>query len=383
MKHLSFKILIFCILMPPVLYLLTVYLLQGYLTHWYQKDIKNVYLADINEVLAGTIPISEAIQESIDKYRQESTFTDLGGRLEVRVTTNEGSSILYPPAYQSDTPAELPSDPIQLAEQNFNILDNGLTLDVSALIPPYAFLSLGIVFSYIFIFLGSLYAHYRKALQSVRAEDARTADEIQRLAELEQSHKERTQSLAAEREALLSEYRQIQESLETTKQKAEKEEEELFEEIEGLEEKLRENLSRQNEQHTEIHQLKEQLEALEKDRQNQANLREKVADRLGKRFRVLYKNIDFTNRALSGLADMDEDMSLKAEELIHQLNADASLVTIKRKVFSKKGKATVFEAVFAYKGRLYFRKSPQNRMEVLAIGTKKSQNKDLAYLDTI
>ena len=80
---------------------------------------------------------------------------------------------------------------------------------------------------------------------------------------------------------------------------------------------------------------------------------------------------------------MDDEMALKAEELIHQLNADDSLVTVKRKVFSKKGKATVFEAVFAYKGRLYFRKSPQNSVEILVIGTKKSQNKDLAYLDTI
>lgn len=382
MKYLSFKILIFCILMPPILYLLTTHLLQGYLTQWYQAELKNVYLADINEVLNGTLPISEAVQESLDQYRRRSLFTDLGGRIEARVTTGEGT-ILYPPAYQTDPPPELPGDPVQLAEQNYNILDSGLTLEVKAQIPPYAFISIAILSFYILVFLGALYAHFKKALKSARAEEARTADEIRRLMEMEQSHKEQARSLAEERESLLSEYRQIQESLETTKQKAEKEEEELFEEIENLEGKLRENLSLQKEQDTEIDQLKEQLEELEKTRKNQVHQREKVADRLGKRIKVLYKNVDVSSRALSGMADMDDDMALKAEELIHQLNEDASLVTVKRKVFSKKGKATVFEAVFAYKGRLYFRKSPENRVEILAIGTKKSQNKDLAYLDTL
>lgn len=382
MKYLSFKILIFCILMPPVLYLITSQLLQGYLTQWYQKDIKNVYLSDINEVLNGSLPVSEAVQQSIDQYRKNSVFPDLGGNIEVTVTTAQGS-ILYPPAYEGDSAPDIPEDPARLAEQNFRILDKGLNLEVRATIPPYSFISIALLLGYILIFLGVLYACYRKALRSASADEARKADEIQRLTELEQSHKQRAQSLAEERASLLSEYQQVEQSLEATKQQAEKEEEELFEEIENLEEKLQKNLSLQNEQDQEIQQLREQLEELEKARQNRSQQQEKAVERLAKRFKVLYKNIDISERALSGLVELDEEMSLKAEELIHQLNADSSLVTIKRKVFSKKGRATVFEAVFAYKGRLYFRKTSQNRVEVLAIGTKKTQNKDLAYLDSL
>jgi len=382
MKHLSFKILIFCILMPPVLYVLSTQLLQGYLSSWYETDIKNVYLSEVNDVLNGITPVSDAIQESIDQYKNESIFPDLGGRLEVTVRTSQGS-ILYPPAYQSATLENLPTDPVKLAEQNFEILNKGLELDVTASIPPYSLISAAILLFYILIFLGGLYFYYRQALKSARIEDEQRADEIQRLAELEQSHKQRAHSLAEERESLLSEYQEIQKSLESTKQKAEKEEEDLFEEIESLEERLQENLARQNEQVEEINQLKEKIDELEKDRQVQNHQKEKAADRLGRRFKVLYKNIDFTDRALSGLADMDDDMGLKAEELIHQLNDDSSMVTIKRKVFSKKGRATVFEVIFAYRGRLYFRKTSQNRVEVLAIGTKKSQNKDLAYLDSL
>lgn len=382
MKYLSFKILIFCILMPPVLYLITSQLLQGYLTQWYQKDIKNVYLSDIDEVLNGSIPISEAVQQSIDQYRRNSAFPDLGGNIEVTVTTSQGS-ILYPPVYEGDSAPDIPEAPAKLAEQNFRILDKGLNLEVRATIPPYSLISIALLLGYIFAFLGVLYACYRKALRSASADEARKANEIQRLMELEQSHKQRAQSLAEERESLLSEYQQVEQSLEATKQQAEKEEEELFEEIENLEEKLQKNLSLQNEQDQEIQQLREQLEELEKARQNRSQQQEKAVERLAKRFKVLYKNIDISDRALSGLVELDEEMGLKAEELIHQLNADSSLVTIKRKVFSKKGRATVFEAVFAYKGRLYFRKTSQNRVEILAIGTKKTQNKDLAYLDSL
>ncbi|MDZ7832214.1 MAG: hypothetical protein U5L07_10720 [Desulfobacterales bacterium] len=382
MKYLSFKILLFCILMPPVLYLLSSHFLQGYLSQWYERDIKNVYLSEINDVLNGITPISDAVQESIDQYKKESVFPDLGGRLEVTVRTNQGN-ILYPPAYQSATIDNLPTDPVKLAGQNFEILNNGLNLEVTASIPPYSLISVSLLLFYILIFLATLYTYYRRALKSDRREEAERAEELKRLADLEHSHKERAQSLADEREALLSEYQEIQKSLESTKQKAEKEEEEFFEEIENLEERLQENLARQNEQVEEINQLKEKIEELEKDRQAQNHQKEKVADKLGRRIKVLYKNIDITDRALDGLSDLDEDIGLKAEELIHQLNDDPSLVNIKRKVFSKKGKATVFEVIFAYRGRLYFRKTSQNRVEVLAIGTKKTQNKDLAYLDSL
>jgi hypothetical protein len=76
-------------------------------------------------------------------------------------------------------------------------------------------------------------------------------------------------------------------------------------------------------------------------------------------------------------------MKIKAEEVIHQLNHDPQMVTIKRKVFGKKNRETVLEVLFAYKGRLYFRNTHQNRIEVLSIGTKHTQSKDLTFLDKL
>ena len=56
-------------------------------------------------------------------------------------------------------------------------------------------------------------------------------------------------------------------------------------------------------------------------------------------------------------------------------------VTIKRKVFSgKKHRTTCFEVLFAYNGRLYFKKNENNSIEVLVIGTKNTQTKDMDFI---
>jgi hypothetical protein len=76
-------------------------------------------------------------------------------------------------------------------------------------------------------------------------------------------------------------------------------------------------------------------------------------------------------------------MKIKAEEVIHQLNNNASLVSIKRKVFRKKKGDTILEVSFAYMGRLYFSKTKDNKIKVHSIGTKKTQSKDLDFMDNI
>jgi hypothetical protein len=76
-------------------------------------------------------------------------------------------------------------------------------------------------------------------------------------------------------------------------------------------------------------------------------------------------------------------MKIKSEEIIHKLNENPKLVPVKRKVFSKKGRATVQEVIFAYNGRLYYRASTHGRIEILTIGTKNTQAKDLEFLDNL
>ena len=84
-------------------------------------------------------------------------------------------------------------------------------------------------------------------------------------------------------------------------------------------------------------------------------------------------------KALS--AFLDEQIKIKAEEVIHQLNENPDQVIIKRKVFiGKRDKKSVMEVIFGYKGRLYFHAASDGKVEVLAIGTKNTQARELEYL---
>jgi hypothetical protein len=167
------------------------------------------------------------------------------------------------------------------------------------------------------------------------------------------------------------------------RKRAERNEDDLIREIEDLEKKLADNLGRQTIQQKEIQALKENLAGHEKDQRREDKARSKGEEALRKRFATLYKNLTVNDRAVEGLAELNEELRLKAEEVIHQLNANSDLVPIKRKVFGKKNRETVLEVVFAYKGRLYFRKGQDRRVEVLAVGTKNTQDRELEFLSNL
>lgn len=225
-----------------------------------------------------------------------------------------------------------------------------------------------------------LLLHYRSAGRRIRGEELERRGEIDRLQALQQASSRRLVELQGHREALLNELGQLRSSVQDERSRAERNEDDLIAEIEALEKRLEENRSLQEVQQQEIVKLKESLVDQGKDQRRDDRGRQKAEAVLRKRFGTLYKNISVNDRAIDGLAELNEEMRLKAEEVIHQLNANPDLVTVKRKVFGRKNRETVLEVVFAYKGRLYFRKGPDRRVEVLAVGTKNSQERELEFL---
>lgn len=382
MKHLSFTILALAILLPPTLYLGTIHGMERYyLSSRYQNGIENVYLSDMDSILSGDVLLQEAVRKSITRFKDEDPLVRMGVDLNVAVRSGDGR-ILYPPGYQPGTAADIVDEnPMESARRNFQLLQTGLTVDVSAVIRLHSPIALSTLSFYIFLTGFGLYLYFNSASYKARREELEKTAELERLHSLEEEFNTRFDRLATERENLLNEYRSLQGSLEEQKEKAAKNEEEMFDEIEKLEQRVAENLEEQEVQANEIIELEEKITELEKLKENIQRQKEKNAEKLSRRFKVLYKNLDIHERALLGIADMNDDMALKAEELIHQLNAEPSAVAIKRKVFSRKGKITAFEVVFAYNGRLYFRKSEQQQIEILAVGTKNTQARDLAYLD--
>lgn len=382
MKHLPFRILILCILLPPLLYIVSMesiqkLLIDAHIESEFTRAIQNIAIGDTRPLLRGNIRLKEAIAKHVDAYLAGQWWIDLGIAARVVVITKQGT-VLYPPLF--DVQEDLMRiDPVEVAVENLRLMNEGLTVQVDLRLGYDTWLSLLVLSLYISIALGVLYFYYRSGIHKARQEDLEKEREIQRLLDQEEHHLEKLKSLETKRSLLTDEFKSLKQTLEQEKVKAEQTEDEMVDEIISLEEKIEENLARQQEQEKEIASLKSQIGDLEEIRSGPAR---RASASLQRRFKVLYKNITVHDRAIAGFADLEEDLKIKGEEVIHQLNDDSALVTVKRKVFSKKAGPTVLEVVFGYKGRLYFQ-SKDGKIEVLTIGTKNSQTKDLDFINRL
>lgn len=381
MKFLSFKILILCILLPPVLYVLSIQHLEEQLRAGYAKEIEEIYIGDTRPLLAGSVRLRDAIEKNIDLWLQNKSLISWGVKVSVTVVTKKGE-ILYPPVFEEEEEALRPLNLMKTAGDNYRLMNEGPEVNLDLNLGHGTPISVAILAGYVLIFLLVLYFYYRAGVRKARQAELETNKEIEKLRSMEDTHTEKLKALAQEREKLSAESKRIKKALENEKVKASKNEEEMIEEIVKLEEKFKKNLALQQEQEEEINALKEEIKELEgKTTRKESKPRLKDID--AKRFRTLYKNISISDRAISGFAGLSDELKIKSEEVIHQLNENPDLVTIKRKVFGKKSKHTVLEVIYGYKGRLYFCKTKDNRIEVLAIGTKNSQTKDLEFLDNL
>lgn len=382
MKFFSFKILFLCILLPPILYIFSEQFIENRLKGKYTGEIENIYIGDTRPLLDGSVELKDAISENIGRFVEKDPLISYGVNVSVTVITKQGT-ILYPPIFEEEDTL-LPSDPMRIAARNYKLMNEGLVLRVEVNLPHNTPIPIAMLAFYILLFLFVLYVYYKIGIRKVRQAEQEKNREIERLQELEQVYDDDLKSLEKDREKLASESTKIKRSLENEKVRASKNEEEMIEEIVSLEEEIGKNVALQEKQRKEIRDLKEEIKRLDKGGRKDIRQKLRGADAVGKRFKVLYKNISVSDRAVSGFIGLAEELKIKGEEVIHQLNENPDLVSIKRKVFGKKSKHnTILEVIFGYKGRLYFSKTKDSRIEVLAIGTKNSQTKDLEYLDNL
>lgn len=348
----------------------------------YTRQIQAVYTGNAKHLFDGSIQLKDAIQVNIDNFLKRRYAPDWGLKVIITVTTKEGA-LLFPSTYESSTQNILEKPPLLIAIENYHLLSKGLELQVDAIIEYDTPISLIILFFFVLLSVGLLSFFYRRSIVIFNKEEQIRSQEMERLVQKEIEAKEHLEKLEKEKEIYSDKLIKLQKELEDEKRKASNTEDELVEEIVEKENELEENLKSQKQQQEEIEALKEKKEQLEKEIRKIKAPKQKEKDSLVKRFATLYKNILINNRAIDGYMELTDELKIKAEEIIHQLNYDPQLVTIKRKVFGKKNRETVFEVLFAYKGRLYFRNTLQNRVEVLAIGTKQTQSKDLAFLSSL
>jgi hypothetical protein len=382
MRFLSFRILAACILLPPVLYLALAYGIDRGLQGRFEREVEEAYLGDPSALLDGSIRIRDAIKANIDRCLSADPLIRYGFSVHVTVLTKAGK-ILYPALFDASGAPPLAADPMTVAEGNFELLNEGLIVQVAAEFQNNRLLSNMLLALLILAAMLVLFTYYRRAARKAVAEDEERHREIDRLRGLEQENTAVLNRLSDEREALERELDGLKAVRESERSRAERDEEDLIEEITALEKKLGENIGFQDSQQEQIRLLNERIELLEKDQRKEERYKLKSEAEVCKRFATLYKTLQVNSRAVEGFLALNEELKLKAEEVIHQLNENPEMVAVKRKVFGKKNRETVLEVVFAYKGRLYFKRGADRRVEVLAIGTKNTQSRELEFLSSL
>jgi len=329
----------------------------------------------------GNVRLKDALNRNITRYLSNRSLISYGLTLNVSVKTKEGI-ILYPSSFNEEDPLAS-SDPMQIASENYNLMKDGLVISVDVKINHNTLISNCILSFYTICFAFVLYFYYKSSVKKAKVEDEEKTMEISLLRKSEKNFSKRLKSLAKERENYLSELKRFKKIFADEKSAADKNEEEMIKEILLLENKIEKNIVFQNKQQKEIDLLKDEIRQYEKERKKETKQQKKSSNIVRKRFKALYKNIYISERAIRGFVELTDEMKIKGEEIIQLLNKDPNQVPVKRKVFGKKKRTTTFESVFAYNGRLYYRKTKDNKAEILAIGTKNTQTKDLEFLNKI
>lgn len=384
MKFFPLKIAVVCLVLTPLLYIATLNLSQRYLDSYYLQAFQNIIVGDSRNLLNGTIQIEQQIANNIHAYlKKDFMVQQVGLDMDILVTTGQGKIIypLYidPEALTHEIGKNF--DSTAIAAKNFEILNKGLEVKVQIELTHGSNLANIILLLYSTLSLGIFFVFYK--IGSSRAALDRQAEKelITDLKKEEQHHLKVLEELKGERRELFESIQQLNTKYQVDQQKAKINEEEMFNEIVSLEEQLNAFIELKKRRESEIDELKSTLETYER-RKGSTTRRNEYAF-LSKLFSVLYKNILVNRKALAGILNLTEDQQIKAEELIHQLNENPDHLTIKRKVFSgKKHKTACFEVLFAYNGRLYFTKQ-ENKIEVLVIGTKNTQTKDMDFLHNL
>ncbi|MDY6824847.1 MAG: hypothetical protein SWH68_13780 [Thermodesulfobacteriota bacterium] len=381
MKYFPLKILLVLAVLAPLMYLVAIQTLESVLEHRYNSEIENIYIGDTRPLFEGAVRLSNAVSANIDAYLQKRELIPLGVSLDVMVTAGE-DTIIYPAPVASDAEALNPPPPRKIAAENYRLMNRGLSVNLDLFIQRGSVLDI-FIFTFFLACSGGVFAYfYLSGARKARAEEIDRKREINRLHYLQQQHYDRLMQLNQEKQRLANEMDAAKSKLTDYKIRASQNEDFMIDEIMALEEKMRKNIELREELEKENEALKGVTEKYNTERRKNSK-KNSAAGNAEKRFKTLYKNIRMHNRAVDGFLDLPEDMRIKAEEVIKQLDGHTPAVDIKRKVDLKKSHEKIFEIIFSYNGRLYFRNFSDGTVDVLAIGTKNTQGKDMSFLDTL
>ena len=372
-----------------MLYILTLQAMEGITQRKWTSELQGTLISDSRALLEGRMRIEDEIQKNVDAFISSCRALRWGFRVKIFVKTEAGRR-LYPSEIryafdQKKFPQERsisrPMEMMHWAEENLTIMDEGIELSLTVQIPRNAWLSNGILIFYILVFTFVLYRAYASSAREARQFELANQQALEAANERLMAAQQRLEDVSEKEAGYQDEIATLKSDLDLASNQVRETEDEALSEMEALEERLQESVGLKEELELEVLRLAEELERIQSAQQRPFKKRRKKTDSAAKRFKTLYKNLEIQERAIEGFLDLEVDLQLRAEELIHTMNDDSTKLTVKRKLFSKKGAAPTFECEFGYKGRIYWRPGPGTRTQILAIGTKNTQVKDLAFLE--
>lgn len=376
------------IFLPPICYLLTLHMLEGYFQKRGASKLNHLIIRNYEALYEGRYTVKEEINRNIGEYLNRSLLFRLGVRTHILVKTRD-DHILYPALFRKDLKgsnaendfSELPTKAlnfVEVASDNYNILNKGLVLSLDVRIRHNSWLSNSILVIYVFLFVTILQLFIRKGIRETERQEKEQTELIQRLSD----QLIRAEKRLKDAEGKEDNYLDRIDHLKKEKKDLSKDIDGFVNEMEGLESGLKEQRELKEEMEFEVLQLREEMDRL-KVKFKKPKQKKKRVETTHKRFKVLYKNLIFMDRAVEGFLSLTDGFQLKAEEVIHKLNEDDTQVPVKRKVFGKGGKMNILESDFSYSGRIYFQKDSQHKTKIVTIGTKNTQEKDLAFIESV
>jgi len=381
MRNFPYRLLFICILAPPICYIFTLQGLEIYLQQKVANEISIIIVRNYEALFQGRYTVKEEVTRNLGEYLLEHGLRHrLGISTEIMVKTKD-DRIIYPANLKKDLydssgdPSDNGMNYMDVAAENYKLYNNLIT-SVDIRIKHNGWLSNSILFFYILLSLFIIKLNIRKKISEVERLEKERKDHIEKLSSKLRDAESGLSEITLKEDSYLKKIEELKKDRESLSTDIDG----LLEEMDALEKGLTTQRDLREKREFELKELQDEINDL-KERIQNPKKKTKLAEATRKRFRVLYKNLEFSDKAIEGLLNLSDEFQLKAEELIHRLNEDRSLVTVKRKVFGKGGKLNVLEADFAYSGRIYYQTDSQSKTRVMVIGTKNSQDQDIAYLE--
>lgn len=391
MKYLSLRLIFLCVFLPPVLYIYTLQAAESILSNQWKTELEQEVISDPQSLLQGRVKLEEHISRNIQDFVQGLWLVKLGVKPRILVRTGKGHTI-YPfievrsfleQGSSQDLSSLESDDASQISAHNLKLLKQGLVVGLSVHIGRDSWLANIILVVYILFFSSLLVYRYVMRAREVEEQTRLYQSQLMHAQEQVTAAEQRLQELRSKEDNLARDVEDLKQELKLKGQELQGAEEEALAELEEMEAKLRESEDLRKAQQDELYKLQEESVRLQASPKQSSSKQKKAAENVSKRFSTLYKNLLFDTRAIEGYLNLSEDMQIKAEECIHNLNHDSNLIKTKRKVFIRKGSSPVFESEFAYKGRIYWCQEESGKIRIVTVGTKNTQSKDMKYIDSI